>query len=359
MLSLDFRPLEDIDVEPRTPHGDVRETVGRILASRNYERAKDYFKAYPGHSLLFDSSRAFLYELVRETKPSAVLEIGTYRAGTAEVLARALWANRQGIVVTVDPFPNAAPEVISAWPAPLRDHVAFVPASSMNFFMDATDKGLRFDLAFIDGNHDYAYAAYDLDMAADRLNPGGVIVLDNFDQPGPFWAVKQFLARNPGWREAGRALETHDATDPFGSIRPSIPDTSFIVLAGPDRVYLTELPMSFDQQVALADVALAGFTLAPTADCPAGMLHSLVYFRSFQGLPQEPRFPEELMAVDKSMVAAGAEPGEIALSRPLVANGLPSPTLRKCEIVLTWQPLEGSQALRLIEPPRPITQGMS
>ena len=86
----DFRPLEDIDVEPRPSHGDVREAIGRTLVSRNYERAKDYFREYPGHSLLYDSSRAFLYELVRGMRPSAVLEIGTYRAGTTEVLARAM-----------------------------------------------------------------------------------------------------------------------------------------------------------------------------------------------------------------------------------------------------------------------------
>jgi hypothetical protein len=89
--SLDFRPLEDAGVAARTPSGGIRETVGRILASQNYRRAQDYFRNYPAHSLLFDSSRAFLYELVRETRPNAVLEIGTYRAGTTEVLARVLW----------------------------------------------------------------------------------------------------------------------------------------------------------------------------------------------------------------------------------------------------------------------------
>ena len=224
----------------------------------------------------------------------------------------------------------------------------------MNFFMDAADKGLTFDLAFIDGNHDYPFAAYDLDMAAVRMNPSGVIVLDNVDQPGPFWAVKHFLARNPAWRETGGAIDRHDKADPFGSIRPSIPDTSFIVLAAPDRPSLTETPSCFDHSIDLSDVKLDGFTLSPAPDCPAGMVHSLVYFRSFQGPPQEPRFPEELMTLGKSLVAAGADPGVVGLTEPLVANGLPAPTSRRCEIILTWQPLDEASALCLTEPPRPV-----
>ncbi len=352
--SPEIRPLEDVGVEPRTPGRGVVEAVRQTLASANYQRAKDYFRDYPAHSLLFDSSRPFLYELVRQTRPGAVLEIGTYRAGTTEVVARALWANGQGIVVTVDPFPNGAPEAIAAWPAALRDHVAFVPASSMNFFMDANDRGLGFDLAFIDGNHDFAFAAFDLDMAAVRINPGGVIVLDNFDQPGPFWAVKHFLARSPGWREVGAALEAHDNADPFASIEPSIPDTSFIVLAAPEQVVVTESPSSFEHHLALSEVSLDGIHLAPAPDCAPGMLHSLVYLRSFQGPPQEPRFPEELVTVGKSMLAAGAEPGVVTLPQTLVADGLPSPTARRCEIVLAWQPLDGAEPLRLTERPRPI-----
>jgi hypothetical protein len=264
-------------------------------------------------------------------------------------------ANQHGIVVTVDPFPEFAPPIIARWPDGLGEYTAFVPASSMNFFMEAAGKGLNFDLAFIDGNHDYAFAAYDLNMTAERMAPVGVIVLDNFDQPGPFYAVKHFLAHNPGWREAGGAMDAHDDGNLFASIQPSIPDTSFIVLAAPEVRQVIQSPSSFDHSVALTEVTLDGFYLAPTPDRPPGMLHSLVYFRSFQGPPQEPRFPEELMAVGKSMVAAGAAPGLVGLSQPLVANGLPSPTSRRCEIVLVWQALKGSDALCLTEPPWPIT----
>lgn len=67
-------------------------------------------------------------------------------------------------------------------------------------------KDVVLDLILIDGNHDFEFALFDLQMAARLMRPGGIVVMDNAEQSGPFYAAKQFLDRNPAWRELGRCI---------------------------------------------------------------------------------------------------------------------------------------------------------
>ena len=47
----------------------------------------------------------------------------------------------------------------------------------MDFFARMVLEGKVFDLLLIDGNHDYEYALFDLQMAARLVRPGGIVVM--------------------------------------------------------------------------------------------------------------------------------------------------------------------------------------
>ena len=206
-----------------------------MLSSAAYnDIIRPYFADYPGMSLMSGDCRAFIYGLVRMCKPETVAEIGTYFAGTAEVFARALWENGRGVMYTTDPYgAQRGPAVIRQWPAPLQEIVRFSPDDSMMFLARIARSDALLDIILIDGNHEYEFAHFDLSMAAKTMRPGGVIIMDNAEQTGPFEASRQFLAENPEWRELGICIAGFDPSNPFAMPRSSIPETSFIVLQAP------------------------------------------------------------------------------------------------------------------------------
>ena len=237
---LDVRALAPI----ATPTGRVSD-IAAVMASPEYAKVRAYFSLYPGRSLMSDHSRAVLYSLVRMMRPQLIAEIGTLYAGTTEVFARALWENGGGIVHTTDPYGgDRCPRIISQWPPELQRYARFRPLSSMDFFARLVLETVTLDLVLIDGNHDYEYAMFDLQMAARLLRPGGVIVMDNSEQTGPFNAARAFIEANPSWREIGSALSSYDPFKPFDRTRASLPFTSFIVLRAPDHVPIGAGPQS-------------------------------------------------------------------------------------------------------------------
>ena len=81
----DLRPLENITSQP-TPA-----TLEELHESAFYAEAVAYFTDYPTRSLMSDHSRATLYSIIKVRRPTYIAEIGTFRAGTTEVMARACW----------------------------------------------------------------------------------------------------------------------------------------------------------------------------------------------------------------------------------------------------------------------------
>ena len=71
------------------------------------------------------------------------------------------------------------------------------------------------ELVFVDGNHDYEFAFFDIACGARTIAPGGFIVVDNIAQPGPFFAARDFLAANPDWRELGTAATDYNRDKAF------------------------------------------------------------------------------------------------------------------------------------------------
>ena len=348
---IDMRDLEDPSSGDTTRYDDLAEHLLRLPDTPDFARAQQYFEAYPERSLIRGAGRAFLYQLVRSLRPEIVLEVGTYAAGTAEVLARALWANDRGGLLTIDPFgKDRAPPILAAWPRPLQDRVMFHPMTSMDCFQHLAELQTELDIVFIDGQHEYGFALYDLVMAANRLRPGGVIVMDNSEQPGVFWSAKHFARLNPGWHVLGDVFARHDEGDPFQTMSSSLPGMDFVVLLAPEHIEITETPVSFDCG-RLQELAVEGFHLDPLAGNKEGILHIQIFLRTFpfderDGVPIQHM---ELMAVP---IEANQGACFIAIDPPEEPTDLdPARSYRRCEVVLAWKPTDGPEPLRLSSKP--------
>ena len=115
----------------------------------------------------------------------------------------------------------------------------------MDFFARMVLENKIFDLLLIDGNHDHEYALFDLQMAARLVRPGGVVIMDNAEQSGPFKAAQLFLAANPAWREIGNAIASYHPLKPFERDRASLPNTAFLLLQAPEYLSIGEGPHSW------------------------------------------------------------------------------------------------------------------
>ena len=147
------RPLLPIDAAKRiaakTPV-DVEWLRGLINSEIYKTLVLPYFYQYPPRSLMEPIERALLYCLVRALKPENVVEIGTYFAGTTEVLARAVWENGVGCVYSVDPYgAGRVSQATAAWPEPLRAITIFSSDNSMSFLTQLLQAATPVDFVLV------------------------------------------------------------------------------------------------------------------------------------------------------------------------------------------------------------------
>ncbi|MGA8398660.1 MAG: class I SAM-dependent methyltransferase [Stellaceae bacterium] len=210
-----------------------------------FERCAQAINGLPRASLSLISahSQALLYCLVRLLQPRLVVEIGTYEAATAQIIAAALAANGVGQLHTIDPFGAGVPPIIAAWPSVLQTLTTFFPETSMSYFANLAKSGQRADLILIDGNHDYEYALFDLEASARSAAPDAIVLIDNIDQGGPFFAARDFLARRTDWREIGGSILQQPVEAPF-ALRSQMNHMNFAILKGPSALVLDGRPFT-------------------------------------------------------------------------------------------------------------------
>jgi predicted O-methyltransferase YrrM len=233
-------------------------------------------------SLVSAVEQAIIYALVRNLRPAHVFEIGTYMAGTAEAICRGLQLNGRGILHTTDPFGgDRVPPVLARWPSELHQHIRFYCCTSMEFFsrmIDAAD--VRPALVFIDGNHDFEYAAFDISCAARLLQSSGFILVDNVSQAGPFWAARDFLRMHTDWSECRVTDRTCDPSKAFDAQRSNIPDADLMVLRAPANRSVGERPVTFGE-LPLRTTGLDGIAV-PVGNLEGdGVLHVQCVLRGF------------------------------------------------------------------------------
>jgi predicted O-methyltransferase YrrM len=209
-----------------------------LFAAMNHPsflQCTEFFSKSPSalRALVSPHFQALMYTLVRNTKPRDVLEIGTYRAASSEAICRALYANGAGLLHTIDPYgAEIVPPILRSWPRELTRHVRFYAMDSMLFFERMKEFSIEPYIVFIDGNHDYEFAAFDIEAAGQQVSPGGWVIIDNISQPGPYMAAHDFLARHSDWTH--EAVISHKPADPpYDSDRPTIINTDCAILRRP------------------------------------------------------------------------------------------------------------------------------
>jgi hypothetical protein len=278
-------------------------------------------------------------------------------AGTTEVIARALCENGAGVVHTCDPFgAERCPPIIAQWPAELRARARFYPLNSMDFFLELQRQHAVLDLVLVDGNHDYEFALFDLQMVARALRPGGIIVMDNSEQTGPFFAARDFLATRPGWSELGDSMARFDWSKTFDAQRSSLAGTSFVVIKAPNHIQLTETPLSGGQS-AIKESVIRGFALHLAPGSRSGSLRYQVILRAFR---DENREVVEYKRVGEAAIAVNDGAGatlDIELKPHLISevHRLKGDCAHTLEIELAWRAAAASGPLELSAVPHPLT----
>jgi hypothetical protein len=287
------RPEPAIEVDapvdisyPETDLGAHLDPLAIISQAPELAEASAFFVHSPSatRSLVSAVAQAMIYSLVRNLRPSHVFEIGTYLAGTAESICRGLHANGRGILHTTDPFGgDRVPPVLACWPSELREHIRFYCCTSMEFFsrmIDASD--VRPALVFIDGNHDFEYAAFDIGCAARLLQPSGFILVDNVSQAGPFWAARDFLTAHADWTECRVTDRSCDPSKAFDAQRTNIPDTDLMVLRAPPNRSVGKRPVTFGE-LPLRTTGFDGIAVPVGNLQDDGILHVQCVLRGFPG----------------------------------------------------------------------------
>jgi predicted O-methyltransferase YrrM len=313
---VEVKPISDVPF-PTIDLASHANPVAAIMATPQYDAAMQFFLDNPAaqRSLISSQSQGLLYCLIRNLRPEHVFEIGTYKAGTTEAICRALLANGRGIAHAVDPFQGQyIAAILKFWPPELLRHVRLHMKDSMAFFGDMERQRIHPELVFVDGNHEYEYAAFDIACGARLLAPGGFIFVDNISQPGPFFAARDFLSINPDWRELGSSATGYDRDKAFDRNRSTIPETDFIVLRAPPTYAVGERPFNI-AHIRWAFGKVEGVRLKFVPPQRAGRLTVQVVLRGFGTIPVE------LTGEARVEVAAGASELSVALEPPLQVDG--------------------------------------
>jgi predicted O-methyltransferase YrrM len=342
--SLEIGPIAEVPC-PSVSLAELANPIPALVQSPAFAGCEQFFTDCPSaaRSLLSAKAQALLYATIRNFRPDHVVEIGTYKGGTTEGLARAVLVNGQGVVHTVSPFDAERFERIAAqWPAELKRQVRYHPVDSMAFFITADQERIRPGVVLVDGNHDYEFASFDIQAAAQRLQPGGFIFIDNVSQAGPYFATLDFLSRHPDWIDCAEAPASASSLRAFED-RTTIPQTDFIVLRAPFHYSVGNRPKSFGE-IGWTEAPVHGLKLSFAQPPEAGMLHIQCVLRGFSNTEQA-----ELVGEGHRDIAAGASEIDIALTAPLHMTG---PFHR--HLVEPWLVWPGGQPLALTTPPQPF-----
>lgn len=161
-MSIDER-LDDYIAEHSSPEGDY---LYRLYRATNIEILNPHMAS--GHV-----QGRLLKLLVKMIRPNNILEIGTYTGYSAICMAEGL--DDEGKLYTFE-VDDELEDFTRRWieGSPVSDKIIFTIGSALE---RVPQMGVKFDLAFIDGNK-REYIAY-YEMALEHLSDGGWILADN------------------------------------------------------------------------------------------------------------------------------------------------------------------------------------
>jgi hypothetical protein len=205
--------------------------------------------------------------------------------------------------------------------------------------MEMERQGIHPGVVFVDGNHDYEFALFDIGRAAKYMSHGGFIFVDNIAQPGPFLAACDFLAVNPGWRELGGPTEKHKNPRSFDRARSTIPNTDFMVLQAPSSYVVTDRSTTFGR-LRWWSPTVKGLELQLGETAATGLLDIQVVLRGFGAQPVE--------AIGETTIRLDAASGPVFAPLEIRVEG--QFTYFGVEAWLIWR---GDRPLHLTTAPKP------
>lgn len=156
---------------------------------------------------------AKLRQLIRDSRPSNVLEIGMANGGSSVCILQTLRQLGEGHLTSIDPFQTSA----DAWHG---NGLAAVSAAGLedchtlieNFDYFALPRlvsdGTRFDFILIDGWHSFDYTLVDIFYSDLLLRDGGILAVHDTGWPAVYKACK-FLETHKPYRRIGPAIAVH------------------------------------------------------------------------------------------------------------------------------------------------------
>jgi predicted O-methyltransferase YrrM len=343
LVNLEIKPV--IDLQAPNINLSASDPIAATLETEEFGIASKYFaeNAAAARSLVSPQTQALLYCTIRALRPQHVFEIGTYRAGTTEAICRALHTNGFGMAHAVDPFcAEHIKAVFRKWPPELLNRVTLYPTDSMDFFKTMERNGVHPALVFVDGNHDYEFALFDIGSAARAMVPGGFIFVDNIAQVGPFFAGRDFLAANSSWKELGSSVLSYNRNKAYDRERTTIPNTDLMVLQGPLHYEVDNRPRNFGLVRWLQNTVSGVRLKLESMNQPAELVVQIV-FRGFGATLAE------TMAETTVNVPPGISEPLITLISPVRLSG--QYAYFSVEAWLIWH---GAKALRLLQLPEPF-----
>jgi hypothetical protein len=172
---------------------------------------RNYFNSQ-GRGFGEDAFHAMLFLLFQEFKPVSCLEIGVFRGQTVSLFCLiSEILNYQAEVYGISPFTNSG-DAVSVYKNKINyfsDTVFNCNKFNLNppklikalsTDQEATEfiKSKKWDLIYIDGNHDYEVALSDYLICRDSLSVGGILVLDDSSLYTDFHPPVFSFAGHPG-----------------------------------------------------------------------------------------------------------------------------------------------------------------
>jgi len=181
------------------------EPDGEVDNSRFWLDKRD---AYPDSAIqiiknapaqLTSTERFLLFTLVRSLSPAVVVEIGTFRGGSASIIAAALRSAQFGHAWCIDPNPKLA----IAW-SDISDHATLIQESSPEAFTTiARLIPSPIEFAFIDGDHSHDAVVRDTLSLISHLADNAWLLYHDAASHTVADAIDHCLESVPQLRDAG------------------------------------------------------------------------------------------------------------------------------------------------------------
>ncbi|MDP2135580.1 MAG: class I SAM-dependent methyltransferase [Sulfuritalea sp.] len=169
----------------------------------------------------WNSRHPVLKQVLEVKKPAIVVEVGVWKGASTLFMAEIMRAQQiGGTVIAIDTFLGSLEHVRDpqswasmnsrhGWPniyfqflanvvrADLQNHVCPLPQTADIACQLLSSRGIRPGMVHIDGSHDHASVMRDLENYFALLEPGGVLVGDDFVLAWPevVWAATEFAKR--------------------------------------------------------------------------------------------------------------------------------------------------------------------